>query len=131
MLTQWPLAGLWLSGFASATVLPGNSEVALLLYLKTQTGPAWLPVLVVACGNLLGGLTTVLLGRAAPAVRPGPWLQRLQRFGPVVTVLTPLPLIGDAIAAAAGWLRLSLWQVCLWMLLGRAGRYVLVAWLAA
>lgn len=129
MLDQWPLFALWLSGFVSATVLPGNSEIALLLYLKTQAGAPWLPVLVVTAGNLLGGLTTVLLGRAAPAAQPGPWLQRLQRFGPPVTLLTPLPLVGDAIAAAAGWLRLSLWQVCLWMLLGRAGRYVLLAWL--
>lgn len=128
MQDMWPLLGLWLSGFVSATVLPGNSEIALALYLKTQIGAPWLVVGIVTCGNMLGGMTTVLLGRAAPSVQGGPWLQRLQRYGPVMTILTPLPLVGDLIAAAAGWLRLPLWPVAGWMLLGRAGRYVFLAW---
>lgn len=124
----WPLVLLWLSGFTSATILPGNSEAALLLYLSTAAGPVGAAVFAVSCGNVLGGLTTVLLGCAAPAMREHAWLGRLRRYGPVVTVLAPLPLIGDAIAAAAGWLRLPLLPVIAWMTLGRVGRYLLLVW---
>lgn len=126
----WPLVGLWVAGFSSATILPGNSELALVAYLKSA--PAWplLAVAVITCGNLLGGLTTVLLGRAAPPRKPTPWLERVRRHGPVLMLLTPLPLVGDVIAAAAGWLRLPLLPVTLWMLIGRGGRYLVLLWLA-
>lgn len=121
---------LWLSGFTSATVLPGNSELALMAYLGRSEAQPWLALAVVTCGNLLGGLTTVLLGRMAPQAPQSPWLQRLQRHGAVLAVLTWLPLIGDVIAAGAGWLRLPLLTVCLWMLLGRGGRYLVVLWIS-
>lgn len=125
----WPLLGLWLSGFTSATLLPGNSEVALVLYLKSAHPLVWPALLSVTVGNVLGGLTTVLMARALPSVRPSVWLERVRRHGAVITVLAPLPIIGDVIAAAAGWLRLPLLPVLSWMLLGRAARYLLIVWM--
>lgn len=131
MSEAWPLLLLWLSGFTSATILPGNSEAALLLYLQQENAQPWLALAFVSCGNLLGGLATFVLGRLAPVAPDNRWLQRVRRFGPPLTLLSPLPLVGDLIVAAAGWLRLSLWQVTLWMLLARTGRYLLLMPLGA
>lgn len=129
MADFWPLLALFVSGFSSATILPGNSEVALVVYLKAYPAKVWVALWVITIGNLLGGLTTVLMARALPTVKPSVWLERLRRYGPVLTVLSPLPVIGDAIAAAAGWLRLPLLPILGWMLLGRAARYLAIAWL--
>ena len=44
------------------------------------------------------------------------------------TVLAWAPLVGDALCAAAGWLRLPWLPSLLWMALGKAARYgVLIA----
>lgn len=129
MAEFWPLLALFVSGFSSATILPGNSEVALVVYLKAYPVKVWVALWVITIGNLLGGLTTVLMARALPAVKPSVWLERLRAYGPVLTVLSPLPVIGDVIAAAAGWLRLPLLPILGWMLLGRAARYLAIAWL--
>lgn len=129
MAELWPLLALFVSGFSSATILPGNSEVALVVYLKAYPVKVWVALWVITIGNLLGGLTTVLMARALPAVKPSVWLERLRAYGPVLTVLSPLPVIGDVIAAAAGWLRLPLLPILGWMLLGRAARYLAIAWL--
>lgn len=129
MAEFWPLLALFVSGFSSATILPGNSEVALVVYLKAYPVKVWVALWVITIGNLLGGLTTVLMARALPTVKPSVWLERLRAYGPVLTVLSPLPVIGDVIAAAAGWLRLPLLPILGWMLLGRAARYLAIAWL--
>lgn len=129
MAELWPLLALFVSGFSSATILPGNSEIALVIYLKAYPAKVWAALWVITVANLLGGLTTVLMGRTLPTVKPSVWLDRLRTYGPVLTVLSPLPVIGDVIAAAAGWLRLPLLPILGWMLLGRAARYLAIAWL--
>jgi membrane protein YqaA with SNARE-associated domain len=45
-----------------------------------------------------------------------------------VLLLAWAPLVGDALCAAAGWLRLA-WLPCLgWMALGKGLRYALLLW---
>jgi membrane protein YqaA with SNARE-associated domain len=60
------LAGLFLSAFVSATVLPGNSEIVLLAFLKAFPDRAVAAVAVATVGNTLGGLTTYGVGRLLP-----------------------------------------------------------------
>jgi membrane protein YqaA with SNARE-associated domain len=38
-----------------------------------------------------------------------------------------VPLIGDALCLAAGWLRLNPWQAMLFMAIGKFARYGLIA----
>jgi len=52
----------------------------------------------------------------------------LLRHGAPALLLAWAPLVGDALCAAAGWLRLP-WLACaLWMALGKGARYALLAW---
>ena len=53
-------------------------------------------------------------------------VQRLRRFGPPALLLSFLPLVGDALVLAAGWLKLPFWQSMAWVAAGKAARYLLL-----
>jgi membrane protein YqaA with SNARE-associated domain len=127
MLEPAWLAGLFASAFLSATLLPGNSEAALLAYLHFNAQDVLPALLVVTVGNTLGGLLTVWMGRRLPKAPQGRAVAWAQRIGPVSLLLTWLPIVGDVLCAVAGWLRWPWRQVVLWMLLGKAARYLLLA----
>ena len=121
------LLGLLASAFVSSTILPGNSEIVLVAVLKAGAS-APTAVAVATVGNTLGGMTTYALGRLLPSRLPeGRAIARVRRFGAAALLLSWLPFAGDALCAAAGWLRLN-WLACaLAMALGKAARYVVVA----
>ena len=125
------LWALFASAFVSATILPGNSEIVLVAVLKAGAGlPA--AVAVATLGNTLGGLTTYGLGRLLPSRVPeGSAVARVRRYGATVLLLSWLPVVGDALCAAAGWLRLP-WPLCaLAIAVGKLLRYLAVAQVAA
>ena len=39
-----------------------------------------------------------------------------------------LPIIGDGLCFAGGWLRLAFWPACLLIMLGKLGRYAAIVW---
>ncbi len=125
------LWALFVSAFVSATVLPGNSEIVLVAVLKAGAG---LPAAVAAAtlGNTLGGLTTYGLGRLLPSRIPeGAAIARVRRYGAAALLLSWLPVVGDALCAAAGWLKLP-WPLCtLAIAVGKLLRYLAVAQVAA
>jgi membrane protein YqaA with SNARE-associated domain len=45
----------------------------------------------------------------------------------MVLAFSWVPLIGDALCVAAGWLRLGALQVTAWMALGKFARYAVIA----
>ncbi len=52
---------------------------------------------------------------------------RVRRYGTPALLLAWVPLIGDALCLAAGWLRLNPWQAALFMAIGKFVRYGLIA----
>jgi membrane protein YqaA with SNARE-associated domain len=54
-------------------------------------------------------------------------VSRVRRYGPPALLLAWVPLIGDALCLAAGWLRLNPWQAALYMAIGKFARYWLIA----
>lgn len=121
------LAGLFGSAFVSATVLPGNSEAALLALLHFRPEIAPWAVMAATLGNVLGGLTTVWLGRRLPQAPQGRAVDIARRIGPFSLVLSWLPLAGDALCGVAGWLRWPWLPVIAWITLGKAARYAVLA----
>ena len=67
----WALAGLALSAFTSATILPGSSEAALLALLYAQPTLLRLALLTASLANTAGGLTSPMAGPTRPT-RPNP-----------------------------------------------------------
>ncbi|MGE0357058.1 MAG: YqaA family protein [Burkholderiales bacterium] len=124
---EFSLWATFASAFLSATLLPGNSEIVLAAALKAGAAPA-AAVAVATLGNTLGGLTTYALGRLLPSRLPeSRAVQRVRRYGVAVLLLAWVPVAGDALCAAAGWLRLN-WVGCaLAMAAGKAARYAVIA----
>ena len=52
---------------------------------------------------------------------------RVQQWGSPILLFSWVPIIGDALCVAAGWLRLNVWQCALFMALGKFARYWLIA----
>lgn len=120
------LLGLFVSSFLSATLLPGGSEAVLFVVVRLHPEDTTVAVALATVGNTLGGMSTYLLARLLPQRELPARLAAVKRLGAVALVLAWAPFIGDALCAAAGWLRLN-WLACmLWMALGKFGRYVLV-----
>ncbi|QZA78463.1 DedA family protein [Deefgea tanakiae] len=120
------LVGLFASAFLSATVLPGNSEAALLAALHFKPSLGLLAVTVASLGNILGGLLTVWMGRKLPPAPQKPWLQKLQKLGPISLLMSWLPIVGDAVCGLAGWLRWPWWSVTLYLSIGKIARYLAI-----
>lgn len=100
------LAGLFGAAFLSATLLPGGSEVALAAFLAHWPERTWLAVAVATAGNTLGGLTSFALGSFLPVARTSTRaVDLLRRYGVPMLLLSWLPVIGDALCVASGWLR--------------------------
>ena len=56
-------------------------------------------------------------------------VQRLQRWGSPVLLLSWLPLIGDPLCVAAGWLRIHWLLSLLFIGVGKAARYAVLLYL--
>ena len=120
------LAGLFLASFLSATLLPGGSEAVLFAVIRMHPEQMASALVLATLGNTLGGMTTYFMGRLLPQHLAPQKSALARRHGPPILLLAWTPIVGDALCAAAGWLRLPPIPCALWMALGKAARYVLV-----
>ncbi len=135
------LAGVFLSAFMAATILPFSSEAVLAAFYAAGGGEA-VPLWAVATfGNVLGAVVNWALGRYLLHWQGRRWFpfskQQLNRaeawfsrYGVWSLLLAWVPLIGDPITFAAGILRLNLWLFLVLVTIGKAGRYAAVLWAA-
>lgn len=121
------LASLALSAFISATLFPGASEAGQAAVIAAWP-ESWPSVLVVASvANTAGAMTSFLLGRFLPQKKhAAAVVQKLQRYGTPLLFFSWLPLVGDALPLAAGWLRMPWAPSLLWIFSGKAARYAVV-----
>lgn len=122
------LSALFVSAFVASTVFPGGSEVVLVGVLH-QFPESFNTILLVATfGNTLGSMTSYVLGRLFPNKVEMKALAQVQKYGTVALIMAWVPLIGDALPIAAGWLRLSWWKSLFWIALGKFLRYAAIAY---
>ena len=129
------LLGLAISAFLSSTLLPGGSEL-LLLWLVEQGESSLLVLLAVASfANTAGGFLTYWMGHWAERGverlrhRPPPSSavsHYVRRWGYPVLLLSWLPVVGDGLCLAAGWLQLRWLPSLLFIFVGKALRYWLL-----
>jgi membrane protein YqaA with SNARE-associated domain len=134
------LWGLFLSAFVSATLFPGGSEAVLGALTALGHLNPWLLLGVATAGNTLGGMSTYLLGwmlarRRPPGHVSAPHqrtaLRRMQRYGAPLLLLSWLPLVGDPLCFAAGWLRVNALYATLFIASGKALRYAAIVFVSA
>jgi membrane protein YqaA with SNARE-associated domain len=125
------LATLFATSFVAATLVPLPSEAALYAYIHIRPQEAALAVAVATLGNTAGGMTSYLIGRLIPEKKLDlKAIERVRRYGAPITALAWLPLVGDALCVAAGWLRVNWLAALAFMAAGRLARYIVVASLA-
>ena len=122
---------MFIASFVAATLVPLSSEAVLFGYLKLFPEHAAAAIALATIGNTAGGMTTYWIGRLVPErtrekldARALGWLAR---YGSPATFFAWLPLIGDALCLAAGWLRVSWLAALAFMAVGRLLRYLLIA----
>lgn len=129
------LLALFGGSFLASTLLPGGSEAALLYAASQQPDNVTALWAVATAGNTLGGLSSWLLGfwlrrkfpqRTLDKTSHRQALARLQKYGSPALLLSWLPLVGDPLCLAAGWLGIRLAPATCYMGLGKGIRYALL-----
>lgn len=125
----------------AATIVPLGSEPALVVLIRRDY-PFWPLVLVATAGNYLGACTTYWLAKKAAAViaarrsaddsggAAARAARLIARRGAPILLLSWVPLLGDALVAAAGAAGMRFLPFSVWTLAGKFLRYVAVAWAA-
>ena len=136
------LLSLGLAAFLAATVVPFSSEAVLFGVLRMHGELFWPALAVATVGNTAGGMSSWLIGRFMESKnigskKPLTQLERSQvesvqadyvrRWGAPALIFAWLPVVGDALCLASGWLRLDAMQVMFWQAAGRFARYWVVA----
>ncbi|WP_312451689.1 YqaA family protein [Stutzerimonas nitrititolerans] len=138
MLDTSAYLGLFLAALLAATILPLQSEAALVGLLLSDAFAPWALLLVATTGNVLGSVINWLLGRSLERFRDRRWFpvsasglaraQRgYQRYGRWSLLLSWVPLIGDPLTVIAGTLREPLWSFLLLVTLAKGARYLVLA----
>lgn len=123
-LSLW---GLFISSFLAATLLPGGSEAVLFGVLKLHPELFWPALLVGTLGNTLGGMVTFGMGWMLPQTQQLKHVEKVRHYGTPALMLAWVPLVGDALCLAAGWLRLNWWKAALFIAVGKFARYWVIA----
>jgi membrane protein YqaA with SNARE-associated domain len=130
---MWAYVTLFAWSFAAATVLPLGSEPAV-VYMVAQGHHVPMIVAIATLGNYLGACTTYGIGRGVRSTlaKPSPGTERatriVNRYGAPALLLSWIPILGDAIVAAAGLARMRFLPFSAWTIAGKLARYIAVAY---
>ena len=126
---------LFLTAFASATLLPGGSEALFVYLLNENLNPLFL-LFIATLGNTLGAFVNFGLGKYAStfALSKGymseKYLQKasslFEKYGAVSLLFSWLPIIGDPLTFVAGMVRYPWWKFVLIVGVAKWARYVFV-----
>lgn len=129
---------LFFSAFISPTLFPGGSE-AVLAYLASESRHSFVILVIVATlGNTLGAMTSWGIGRLISIrysaeklskVSQQKAVERIQKYGSPILLLSWLPIIGDPLCVAAGWLRIHWLYSLLFITVGKLFRYWVVIYI--
>ena len=132
------LAALFLVAFASATILPLQSEAMLTALILAKNYSLFWLLMVAGTGNTLGAVVNWWLGKKVETYRDRSWFpvtpDRLQlaqgwyqRYGKYSLLLSWLPIAGDALTVAAGLMREPLPVFIVFVATAKFARYFVLA----
>lgn len=135
-LVEYGYWGLFLASFLAATFLPVSSE-AVLVGMLALGGNLWLCIGLATLGNFLGGMTNYFIGKLGKLE----WIEKYLKIKPekinkiyhwldgkgaAMAFFSFLPIIGDVIPIALGYMRANIYIVSISMFLGKMIRYILI-----
>lgn len=133
---EYGYIGLFIASFLAATILPFGSEFVFVTLIALGLDP-WTCTIVATVGNWLGGMTNYYLGKLGKIEWiekylkiPEKKIDKIQDFlkgkGASMAFFSFLPVVGDIIAVALGFMRANVWIVNISMLFGKFARYVAI-----
>lgn len=133
ILINYGSLGMFVSGFLSGSILPFSSEVVMLALLAAGANPIGL-LLWGTAGNTLGSLLNFGIGMLGREEWIGRWTnippEKLERgkrwvhtYGAWAGLLAWLPVIGEVITVAMGFLRVRLAYSVITITVGKLLRY--------
>ena len=140
------LFGLFVWSLLASTILPGGVEVLLYAMVESQNYSSLALLGVATAGNTIGGVITYALGRILNrAVTHARWLSnwrarfnfnlikvkpaalaRVRKWGVVCLLFSWMPIVGDPLCLAAGYLRLALLPSAIAIAIGKFLRYLIL-----
>lgn len=141
MITTEIYIGLFLSSFLSATILPGQSEIALTSLIILNNHSLSFLVFIASLGNVLGSLLNWFIGCKLERFKKKNWfpVTELQlkkasnwyhKYGKWTLLLSWVPFVGDPITIVAGIFRISIMHFILIVSFAKTMRYVFIAFIA-
>ena len=141
MITTEIYIGLFLSSFLSATILPGQSEIALTSLIILNNHSLSFLVFIASLGNVLGSLLNWFIGCKLERFKKKNWfpVTELQlkkasnwyhKYGKWSLLLSWVPFVGDPITIIAGIFRISIMHFILIVSFAKTMRYVFIAFIA-
>ncbi len=138
-MTAGLLFGVFSAAFLSATLLVGVSEAALVVAATQPDARPFDLFLAATAGNVLGAVVNFMLGRMLLHFEHRRWFpvsaanrQRAEalfgRYGQPVLLFSWLPVIGDPLTLAAGFLRTPFAVFLVYVTIGKAARYAVLLW---
>ncbi|MGY2372970.1 YqaA family protein [Pseudomonas sp. SDO524_S393] len=130
--------GLFVAAFGAATLLPLQSEAALVGLLLNGQYSLWLLLGVATLGNVLGSVVNGWLGRWIEHFKDRRWFpvndkqldkarRHYARWGHWTLLLSWVPIIGDPLTLVAGVMREPWWRFLLLVTLAKGLRYGVLA----
>ncbi|MES9954702.1 MAG: VTT domain-containing protein [Candidatus Thiodiazotropha sp. 6PLUC2] len=107
--------------------------------MQQSTHSPYLLWLCATMGNTLGGVSSWLIGwwlakrfplQALKHDRQKRAAERISRFGSPVLLLSWLPVVGDPLCLAAGWIGIRLSLAVLFIGIGKGLRYAMLIWVS-
>lgn len=125
--------GMFIAAFLSGSILPFSSELVMSGLLLTGVNP-WQLLLWGTAGNTLGSLLNYGIGHIGreewitryakvPPHKLQQGIRRVRRYGAWAGLLAWLPVVGELITVAMGYLRIPFALSCLTITLGKLLRY--------
>lgn len=135
ILNEWGLWGLFLLSMLASTLIPGGSEAMLAWLAANGVHDPWTLFGVATVGNTLGGMISWGMGWLIAWRYPAQEMkneklrraaQYLRKWGSPLLLFSWLPVAGDPLCIAAGWLRIHAGLALLFIAIGKAARYAAI-----
>lgn len=135
-LVQFGGFGMFLSALLAGSIIPFSSELVMTA-LKLAGVSNMSLLLWGTAGNVLGSSLNYGLGRLGKLE----WLEKhahiskekmdkaevfVRKYGPLMALLSWMPILGSAITVALGLLRSNFWFTLVFMTVGKAVRYAII-----
>ena len=134
VLGAWGYFGIFIGTFFAATVFPFSSD-ALVVASLGFGGDLFFTLFWATLGNWLGGMSSYWVGYLGKWEWIEKWFKvstetlekqkaKVQKYGSWLALLSWLPLVGDVFAIALGFYKTNVYSTALFMLIGKALRFI-------